>query len=147
MTTRVLFLCTGNSARSVIAEALLKKGGGEDFEVYSAGTDPKGINPYTIKVLEQEHIDTSDFHSKNMNEFVGQQFDYVITVCDQAAERCPVFPGDPTRIHWSFSDPAAVEGDDLVKLAAFQETLRGMRRRIDPFIIVAKNAAKEASRN
>jgi arsenate reductase len=147
MTTRVLFLCTGNSARSVIAEALLKKMGGDDFEVYSAGTDPKGINPYTIKVLEQDHIDTADFYSKNMNEFIGQHFDYVITVCDQAAERCPVFPGDPERIHWSFSDPAAVDGDDLVKLAAFQETLRGMRRRIDPFIIVARNAAKAASRN
>jgi arsenate reductase len=147
MTTRVLFLCTGNSARSVIAEALLKKMGGHDFEVYSAGTDPKGINPYTLRVLEQEHIDMSGFYSKNMNDFVGQQFDYVITVCDQAAERCPVFPGDPTRIHWSFPDPAAVEGDDLVRLAAFQETLRGIRRRMDTFIIVARNAAKEASRN
>jgi len=147
MTTRVLFLCTGNSARSVIAEALLKKIGGDDFEVYSAGTDPKGINPYTVRVLEQEHIDTTAFYSKNMSDFVGQRFDYVITVCDQAAERCPVFPGDPTRIHWSFTDPAAVGGDDHVKLAAFQETLRGMRRRIEPFMIVAKTAAKDASRN
>lgn len=145
MTTRVLFLCTGNSARSVIAEALLKKMGGDDFEVYSAGTEPKGINPFTVKVLEQEHIDTSDFYSKDMNNFVGQKFDYVITVCDNAAERCPVFPGDPARIHWSFADPAAVEGDDTVKLAAFQDTLRGMRRRIDPFIIVARNAAKQTS--
>ncbi len=147
MTTRVLFLCTGNSARSVIAEALLKKMGGDDFEVYSAGTDPKGINPFTTKVLEFEHVDMSGFRSKSMDEFIGQQFDYVITVCDQAAERCPVFPGDPTRIHWSFTDPAAVEGDDLAKLAAFQETLRGMRRRIEPFMIVARNAAQTASRN
>ena len=147
MTIRVLFLCTGNSARSVIAEALLKKMGGDDFEVYSAGTDPKGINPFTTKVLEFEHVDMSGFRSKSMDEFIGQQFDYVITVCDQAAERCPVFPGDPTRIHWSFTDPAAVEGDDLAKLAAFQETLRGMRRRIEPFMIVARNAAQTASRN
>ena len=147
MTTRVLFLCTGNSARSVIAEALLKKMGGDDFEVYSAGTDPKGINPFTTKVLEFEHVDMSGFRSKSMDEFIGQKFDYVITVCDQAAERCPVFPGDPTRIHWSFTDPAAVEGDDLAKLAAFQETLRGMRRRIEPFMIVARNAAQTASRN
>lgn len=147
MTIRVLFLCTGNSARSVIAEALLKDMAGNDFEVYSAGTDPKGINPFTVKVLEQEHIDTSNFHSKNMEQFIGEHFDYVITVCDQAAERCPVFPGDPTRIHWSFTDPAAVEGDDITKFAAFQETLRGMRRRLEPFIIVARNAAKDTSRN
>ena len=147
MSTRVLFLCTGNSARSILAEALLKEMGGDDFEVYSAGTDPKGLNPYTVKVLEREHIAVSAFHSKNMNEFLGQTFDYVITVCDNAAERCPVFPGDPERIHWSFPDPAAVEGDEAVKMAAFLETLRGMRRRLDPFIIVAKDAAKAVSRN
>jgi arsenate reductase len=147
MTTRVLFLCTGNSARSVLAEALLKQMGGSDFEVYSAGTDPKGINPYTLRVLAQEHIDGSQFHSKNMNEFLGRDFDYVITVCDDAAERCPVFPGDPQRIHWSFPDPAKVEGEDVVKLAAFQETLRGLRRRIEPFVIVARNAARDVARN
>jgi arsenate reductase len=147
MPIRVLFLCTGNSARSVIAEALLKKLGDDDFEVYSAGTEPKGINPYTLKVLEQEHIDASGFYSKDSQQFLGQNFDYVITVCDSAAERCPVFPGDPERIHWSFPDPAAVDGDDLAKLAAFQETLRGMRRRIEPFVIVARNVANELSRN
>ena len=147
MTTRVLFLCTGNSARSILAEALLREIGGTDFEVHSAGTDPKGLNPYTVRVLEQEHMDPATFHSKNMNEFLGQAFDYVITVCDQAAERCPVFPGDPERIHWSFPDPAAVEGDEAVKMAAFLETLRGLRRRIDPFVIVARDAARAASRN
>ena len=147
MTIRVLFLCTGNSARSILAEALLREMGGSDFEVFSAGTDPKGLNPYTVRVLEQEHIDPAGFESKNMNEFIGQPFDYVITVCDQAAERCPVFPGDPKRIHWSFPDPAAVEGDDAVKIAAFQEILRGLRRRLDPFIIVARDAAVSARRN
>jgi arsenate reductase len=147
MSIRVLFLCTGNSARSILAEALLKEMGGNDFEVYSAGTDPKGLNPYTVKVLAQEHIDASAFHSKNMTEFLGQTFDYVITVCDNAAERCPAFPGDPKRIHWSFPDPAAVEGDEAVKMAAFLETLRGLRRRLDPFIIVARDATRAASRN
>jgi arsenate reductase len=141
MTTRVLFLCTGNSARSILAEALLKQMGGNDFEVVSAGTEPKGLNPYTVKVLGQEHVDASGFYSKSMNEFTGERFDYVITVCDDAAERCPVFPGDPERIHWSFPDPAAVEGDETVKLAAFQETLRGLRRRLELFIVVARKAA------
>ena len=141
---RVLFLCTSNSARSVIAEALLKEMGESDFEVYSAGTHPKGLNPFTLKVLEQDHIDITGFRSQDMAEFVGQHFDYVITVCDQAAEECPVFPGDPQRIHWSFPDPAAIEGSDVVKLAAFQETLRGMRRRLALFIDVARRAATEA---
>ena len=145
MTISVLFLCTGNSARSILAEALLRQIGGEDFVVYSAGTEPKGINPYTERVLGQEHIDVSQFYSKSMNEFLGERFDYVITVCDDAAERCPVFPGDPERIHWSFPDPAAVEGEDVVRLAAFQETLRGLRRRIEPFVIVARNAAQQTS--
>ena len=146
MSIRVLFLCTGNSARSIIAEALLKEMGGHDFDVFSAGTDPKGLNPYTIRLLEQEHMDVTAFHSKNVNQFIGQAFDYVITVCDQAAERCPVFPGDPERIHWSFPDPAAVDGDEAVKMAAFLEVLRGLRRRLDPFIIVARTAAKATSR-
>jgi arsenate reductase len=127
-----------------MAEALLNEIGGSDFEVHSAGTYPRGINPFTVKVLEQERVDLSGFSSKNVNEFVGQNFDYVITVCDQAAEVCPVFPGDPQRIHWSFPDPAAVEGTDLVKLAVFQDTLRGLRRRILLFVDVARRAATEA---
>ena len=147
MTISVLFLCTGNSARSIIAEALLKEIGGRDFAVHSAGTDPKELNPFTEKVLAQEHIDAAQFYSKGMSEFIGEKFDYVITVCDQAAERCPVFPGDPTRIHWSFPDPAAVEGAETVKMAAFLETLRGLRRRIEPFVIVAEAAAREAARS
>ncbi|HLF09340.1 MAG TPA: arsenate reductase ArsC [Dehalococcoidia bacterium] len=142
---RVLFLCTGNSARSVIAEALLKEIGGAAFEVYSAGTHPKGLNPFTEKVLRQDGKDVSGFRSKGLNEFVGQDFDYVITVCDQAAEECPVFPDDTKRIHWSFPDPAAVEGTDVVKLAAFQETLRNMRQRISVFVPVAVRGAAEAA--
>ncbi|MPZ50790.1 MAG: arsenate reductase ArsC [Dehalococcoidia bacterium] len=145
MTTRVLFLCTGNSARSVIAEALLNELGGADFEVHSAGTHPKGLNPFTAKVLDQEHIDWSGFRSKDVSEFEGQRFDYVITVCDAAAEECPLFPGAPRRIHWNFPDPAAVEGNDLAKFAAFQTTLREMRRRISLFIPVALRDSAPAS--
>jgi thioredoxin type arsenate reductase len=141
---RVLFLCTGNSARSVIAEALLKSMGGDDFEVHSAGTHPKGINPYTVKVLQQAGLDPGEFYSKSMNEYVNQKFDYVITVCDNAAEECPIFPGDPARIHWSFTDPAAVEGTDLIKLTAFQQTLREMRQRLEAFVPVARRAFAEA---
>jgi len=138
---RVLFLCTGNSARSIIAEAVLRSAGKDAFEVHSAGTEPKGINPFTVKVLQQDGIDMDSFRSKSLNEYLEQRFDYVITVCDRAAERCPVFPGDPQRIHWSFPDPAAVEGTDVVKLAAFQTTLREMRQRISLFIQVALRTA------
>ncbi len=138
---RVLFLCTGNSARSVIAEALLGSLGGAGFEAHSAGAHPKAINPYTTKVLQQAGLDTKPFHSKGLDEYVDQGFDYVITVCDNAAEECPVFPGGPARLHWSFSDPAAIEGDDAVKLAAFQATLRQMRQRLEVFIPVARRAS------
>jgi protein-tyrosine-phosphatase len=137
---RVLFLCTGNSARSLIAEALLKSAGKQAFEVHSAGTDPRGINPYTEKVLQQDGFDTSALRSKSLTEYLDENFDYVITVCDRAAERCPVFPGDPKRIHWSFPDPAAVEGSEVVRLAAFQTTLREMRQRISLFMQVALKA-------
>jgi arsenate reductase len=141
---RVLFLCTGNSARSILAEATLRDLGGDAFEVASAGTEPKGINPLTLRVLEQAGLPADGLSSKDMNRFIGDDFDYVITVCDRAAEQCPIFPGAPERIHWSFPDPAAVEGPEVVRLAAFQETLRGMRKRIEPFILVAKRTRKTA---
>ncbi|HXH21607.1 MAG TPA: arsenate reductase ArsC [Dehalococcoidia bacterium] len=131
---RVLFLCTGNSARSVIGEALLREAGGDRFEVHSAGTRPKGLNPYTARVLADEGISIEGFRSKSVDEFAGQRFDYVITVCDSAAEECPIFPGAPVRLHWSFPDPAAVEGSEEDKLAAFRETVRGMRRRVQEFL-------------
>lgn len=137
---RVLFLCTGNSARSIIAAALLKKIGEDAFEAHSAGTRPKGINPYTVRVLEAASIDISEERSKNVSEYEGQEFDYVITVCDAAAEECPIFPGQPQRIHWSFVDPAAAEGTDEEKLRAFQRTLREMWTRISNFVTVAKRA-------
>jgi arsenate reductase len=138
---RVLFLCTGNSARSIIGASLLRQMGGDDFDVHSAGTHPKGINPYTVRVLEPLGIDLSSERSKSVGEFTGQSFDYVITVCDAAAEECPVFPGAPERIHWSFVDPAAVEGSDGEKLAAFQRTLREMQARLASFIPAAMRGA------
>src|SRR5439155_22147556 len=123
-----------------MGEVLLREMGGTAFEVFSAGTDPKGLNPFTARVLEQEHIDLAGFRSKDVSEFAGQDFDYVITVCDDAAEECPVFPGAPERIHWSFPDPAAVEGSEVQKLAAFQQTAREMRQRLMLFIPVATRA-------
>jgi arsenate reductase len=138
---RVLFLCTGNSARSILAEALLKDIGGDAFEVYSAGTAPRGVNPWSLKVLQANGIDASWATSKAMQLFEGQHFDYVITLCDDAAENCPVFPGDPARIHWGFTDPAAVEGTDIEKQAAFQEVVNGLRKRLDLFAITAKRTS------
>lgn len=107
---RVLFLCTGNSARSQMAEALLRHMTHGRADVVSAGTEPKGsVHPMAKAVLEEKfHVDASPLRPKHLNEFQGQTFDYVITVCDRAAESCPVFPGDPDRIHWRFPDPAAV---------------------------------------
>ena len=142
---RVLFLCTGNSARSILAEALLKKLGGGDFDVHSAGTAPKGVNPYALQVLATSEIDAAGVESKSMSQFEGQSFDYVITLCDDAAENCPVFPGDPERIHWGFEDPAAVEGTDLERLAAFQSVLNGLRTRLDLFIVSARRVEEGAT--
>ena len=106
--TRVLILCTGNSARSQMAEGLLKKMAGDRFEVYSAGTKPVGLNPNAVMALKDIGIDISGNRSKSVEEFLGQRFDYVITVCDNAKESCPIFPGEGQRIHHSFTDPAAV---------------------------------------
>lgn len=135
---RVLFLCTGNSARSIIGAALLRRMGGERFEVYSAGTRPKGINPYTVRVLEEHQIGVEGERSKHVSEFEGQSFDYVITVCDSAAEECPIFPGAPERIHWSLQDPAAVEGTDEERLDAFRRTVIELKTRLSTFVAVAR---------
>lgn len=138
---RVLFLCTGNSARSIIGAAVLQQMAGDAFDVFSAGTHPKGVNPYTVRVLEPLGIDMAGQRSKSMTEYEDQTFDYVITVCDAAAEECPVFPGAPERIHWSFVDPAAVDGSDQDKLRAFQVTVREMKTRLNSFVVVAKRSA------
>jgi arsenate reductase len=138
---RVLFLCTGNSARSIIAEAVLRELGGDAFDVSSAGTQPKGVNPHTVQVLAEHAIDVAGAQSRHVDAFTGEQFDYVITVCDDAAERCPVFPGQTQRMHWSFADPAAIQGSADEKLAAFRETVRAVRERVTAFVPEALAAA------
>ena len=119
MKNRVLILCTGNSARSQMAEGLLRTLAGDRFEVVSAGSKPSRVNPYAIQAMAQRGIDISGQRSKHLSEYLDQPFDYVITVCDQAAETCPIFPGKAQRIHWSFPDPAAVQGSDAEILASF----------------------------
>ena len=137
---RVLFVCTGNSARSQIAEALLKDYGGSDFQVFSAGTAPKGVNPYTVRVLDEVGIDWSGAMAKSVTEFVGQPFDYVITVCDRARQTCPVFPGSHNSLHWGLDDPAEVEGPDAAKLEAFRRTRTEVATRLRPFVELARRA-------
>jgi arsenate reductase len=117
---RVLILCTGNSARSQMAEGLLRKLGGARFEVESAGTRPTGVRREAIEVMREVGVDISRQRSKSVDEFAGREFDYVITVCDNARESCPVFPGKTVRVHWSFDDPAAVEGEWEDRLAVFR---------------------------
>jgi arsenate reductase len=106
MKKKVLFLCTGNSARSQMAEALLPLIAGNHFDVYSAGTQPVGLNPAAVDAMREVGVDISHQRSKHVKEFLGQQFDYVITVCDRAKETCPVFPTASRLLHWSFDDPA-----------------------------------------
>ena len=117
---RVLILCTGNSARSQMAEGLLRKLAGDRFEVMSAGTHPSTVNPLAIAAMDECEIDIRSHHSKSLQEFLSQSFDYVITVCDSAAEGCPTFPGPAQRIHWSFPDPAAAQGSEAERLAIFR---------------------------
>jgi arsenate reductase len=117
---RVLILCTGNSARSQMAEGLLRHLAGGTFEVVSAGINPTKVRPEAVTVMHEMGIDISGHRSKSVEEFVGQEFDVVITVCDSARESCPVFPARTKRIHWSIEDPAAVVGSEDQKLDAFR---------------------------
>lgn len=117
---RVLILCTGNSARSQMAEGLLRHLADDRFEVASAGVSPTQVRPEAIAAMREINIDISDHRSKSVDEFAGQEFDYVITVCDNANEQCPLFPGNTKRIHWSFEDPAATQGDEPTRLAVFR---------------------------
>ncbi len=105
MKTKVLILCTGNSCRSQMAEGVLRHYGNDQYDVYSAGTKPSKVNETAIKVMNEIDIDISGQRSKNVTEFLGQHFNYIITVCDNAKESCPIFPGNSIRLHWSFPDP------------------------------------------
>src|SRR5471030_2651388 len=134
----VLFLCTGNSARSVLAESILRKDGRGRFQAFSAGSQPKGeVNPFAIKVLESLDYPTDGLRSKSWQEFAvagAPVMDFVFTVCDNAAgESCPVWPGQPMTAHWGIEDPAEVEGTDLQKEAAFVAALRYLKNRINIF--------------
>jgi arsenate reductase len=127
---RVLILCTGNSARSQMAEGLLRHHAGDRFEVFSAGTKPTQVRPEAIAVMQELGIDISGHRSKSVGDFAGQGFDYVVTVCDNAKASCPVFSGTTKRIHWSFDDPAAVEGSQEQRLAAFRRVRDELRGRL-----------------
>jgi arsenate reductase (thioredoxin) len=133
---KVLFLCTGNSARSQMAEALLRKHAGDRFEAYSAGLEPKGINPYTIKVMDEIGLDLSGQYSKDVEEYLGRiNFGYVITVCGNAEEKCPTtFLGVSHRQHWPLEDPAAFEGSEQATLEKFRETRDQIERRVQRFV-------------
>ncbi len=132
---RVLFLCTGNSARSILGEYLLRQFGGPRFETQSAGASPTGsVNPYAIKVLSDQYgIDASDARSKSWEEFRNVDFDFVITVCDNARESCPLWPGQPVVAHWSSPDPALAQGSDLEKPEIFKQVALQIQRRIELF--------------
>ena len=131
---RTLILCTGNSARSQMAEGLLRRLGEDRFEVFSAGTEPSRVNPLAIEAMREKGIDISGQRSKSVDEFRGQEFDYVITVCDRANENCPVFPGRTERIHWSFDDPAAAEGERDAQLAVFRRVRDEIEGRLRDFV-------------
>jgi len=135
----VLFLCTGNSARSILAESLLNQLGKGRFHAFSAGSHPAGqVNPFALELLVKNHFPTGDLRSKAWDEFAqadAPRLDFVITVCDKAAgEVCPVWPGQPMTAHWGIPDPAAVEGSDEVKRHAFVEAMSRMQRRISLFV-------------
>jgi len=131
---RVLILCTGNSARSQMAEGLLRHDGGARFEVESAGVRPTGVRPEAIAAMRELGIDITGQRSKSFEEFAGQDFDYVVTVCDNAREQCPVFPAATRRIHWSFDDPAAAEGDEAARLSVFRRVRDEIRARLREFV-------------
>ena len=134
---KVLFLCTGNSARSQMAEAFLRKYGGEQFEAYSAGLEPKDINPCANRVMEEMGVSLSGQYSKHVKEYMGKvHFGYLITVCDEADKNCPTtFPDISKRIHWSFEDPAAFVGTDEEKLAKFREVRNRIEQQTKEWLI------------
>ena len=133
---KVLFLCTGNSARSQMAEALLRKYAGDRFEAYSAGLEPKGVNPHTVRVLDDIGIDTSQHRSKSLREYLGRvNFGYLITVCSDAEQNCPIFPGVSVRLHWPFEDPAKFEGTHEEKLAKFREVRDQISARLKAWLV------------
>jgi protein-tyrosine-phosphatase len=132
---RILFLCTHNSARSQMAEAILRRLGGKHIAAFSAGSEPSQVHPEAVRAMTGLDIDISQQQSKHLDTFTDQSFDYIITVCDRVREVCPIFPTDPERIHWSFADPAAVE-DDAARERAFQQTAQQLVTRVRYLLIL-----------
>ncbi len=131
---RVLFLCTHNSARSQMAEALLRVMAGDRFDVASAGTEATTVNPLTVRVMSEVGLDLRGHWSKTLDRFVDETWDYVVTVCDSANESCPVFPRAGRRLHWSFPDPSQASGSDEQKLAAFRDAREAIRMRLEDWL-------------
>ena len=132
---KVLFLCTGNQARSQIAEGLLRARSGGAMDIVSAGSRPKdAVHPFAVKVLAEMEIDIAAAEPKDADRFVGEDFDYIITLCDNARDECPYFPGDAVRIHWNLSDPAAVSGSEEEQLISFRAIRDEISQRIDDFL-------------
>jgi arsenate reductase len=129
-----LILCTGNSARSQMAEGLLSSMAGDRFAVFSAGTKPSFVRPEAIVAMRELGVDLSSHRSKSVDEYRDSSFDYVITVCDKANEGCPIFPGKAERIHWSFEDPAAVDGDEQTRLGSFRKIRDQIAGRLRAFV-------------
>lgn len=140
---RALFLCTHNSARSQMAEGILRHLSEGRVEVQSAGSEPQELHPLAVQAMAKMGIDISRQRSKHLNEFLGQSFDYVVTVCDRAQESCPTFPGDPKQIHWSFVDPAAVEGPESAPMRAFDQVALQLMNRIRYFVILIERESSE----
>jgi arsenate reductase len=134
---RVIFVCTHNSARSQMAEGMLRAWGGDRFKAFSAGTEATRVRPEAIAVMDEIGIDISGHLSKTLEPFLGEAFSWLITVCDQAKESCPTIPGVVQQAHWSIDDPSAVEGDEDARLAAFRETRDILRDRIHIFLLAA----------
>jgi arsenate reductase len=142
---RILFLCTGNSARSQMAEGLLRELAGDWMDVASAGTKPCFVHPMAIRAMRERGIDISQQRSKHLNEFLYEPVDYVITVCDQVAEQCPTFPGRAIRIHWSIPDPATAVMPESLRMAAFRKVLYTLETYIREWIVSHPAAATSAN--
>jgi arsenate reductase len=135
---RVLFLCTHNSARSQIAEGLLRHLAGERFEVMSAGTEATHVRPLAVRAMAEVGVDISGQESKTLKRYLGEPFDYVVTVCDEANEACPFFPGAKNRLHWSLEDPAQATGSEEERLAVFRRLRDELRDRIEQELVNEK---------
>ncbi len=136
--SRILFLCTHNSARSQMAEGLLRHLAGDRFEVHSAGTEATSVRPEAVRVMAEVGVDISSQESKTLERYLGESFEYVVTVCDDANEACPVFPGARNRLHWSFEDPSRATGTDEERLEVFRKVRDRIRERIEEELVAVE---------